>query len=454
MNVIVIMMDSFRRDHIGAYGATTVHTPSLDRFAERATRFNRFYPANFLTPQTRHDLLTGRFTYTYAGWEPLARDEPTLCDALTAAGYASMLIADTPHPYTPEMNYQRSFTAWDVIRGQENDAHWFHDGDIDWPCDRSKIRKPDEWFRQSIMNASRWRGEEDVFVAQTMRRAAEWLACNSRRGKFFLMVDTFDPHEPWLAPQAYVDLYDAEYTGQRVIYPRYGKADYLTARETRHMRAQYAAEATMTDHWVGHLLGAVESLALYESTAVFILSDHGFLLGEHGLTGKLVIEDDDSRRWFPLYESLIATPLLAWVPGVERRPKTTSALCSMPDLTATILELTGVDRDVGVQGESFRPVLEGSKRKHRDFAVTAVALPEEEKMPGQLGTAVLNDGRFTWHYGGTDARDALYDLRNDPDQKRNLIRQDKPRAANMREQYLNWLEELGTDESLVALRRR
>ncbi|MCX7015880.1 MAG: sulfatase [Candidatus Sumerlaeota bacterium] len=442
MNIVIIVSDSMRRDYLGCYGNTRVRTPHLDRFAERAVRFQRYYPASLPTVQNRLDLMTGRFTYTYAGWEPLPKNEVALAEMLGRQGYVSMLVADTPHALTGSMNYQRGFTAWDLIRGQEGERLWTEDRDVDLPCDPSKLRGGERVMRQHLANTSMWRSEEDTFVAQTMRRASTWLEKNCRRQNFFLYVDTFDPHEPWLAPQPYVDLYDAGYTGQRVLYPRYRRAsEFVTPREVQHMRAAYAAEVTLVDRWIGHLLGKMESLGMMKDTAIFVTADHGFLLGEHDYIGKSIIEPGE-KRTVHFYEPLAAAPLLVWTPDCAAG-KAPAALCSTPDLTATVLDVCGVDKHPRVQGRSFRDVLEGRSNRCRPFTVTAAAFPQKSMLftPG-IGTAVLNDGRYTYMYGGTDEKPELYDLKSDPEQKRNLIRQEKKRALAMHRRFVRWLEEL------------
>ena len=452
MNIVLIVTDSFRRDHLGCYGNRWIHTPHLDRFAAQSLRFRNYYPANLPTVPNRLDLMTGRFTYTYAAWEPMPADEVPLAEILGREGYTSMHIADTPHALTGSMNYYRGFTAWDLIRGQECDRWWTDDAETKLPCDPSKLRGGARGLRQHLRNASMWKSEDDTFVAQTMRRASTWLEKNCQQKKWFLSVDTFDPHEPWLAPRPYVDLYDPGYTGERVLYPRYRRADYLTARELQHMRAAYAAEVTLVDRWIGHLLAKIESLRLMNDTAIFITADHGFYLGDHGLTGKL-FQEAGEKRTMHMYEPLVATPLLAWAPGCAAG-KAPAALCSTPDLTATILDLCGVAPHPRVQGKSLRPILKGQSARCRPFTVSTFGFPSgtPTSSPG-VGTAVLNDGRYTYLYGGTDDKPELYDVRNDPDQKKNLLPREKARARAMHTRFIRWLEELECPAKYLEPRR-
>ncbi len=102
--------------------------------------------------------------------------------------------------------------------------------EVKLPCAPHKLRNP-EAVKKYLRIVSLRQSESDYFVAQTMSEAAKWLERNYRQEKFFLYVDTFDPHEPWDPPRWYVDRYDPEYRGEEIIYPVYGPANYPTKRE-------------------------------------------------------------------------------------------------------------------------------------------------------------------------------------------------------------------------------
>jgi len=203
MNIILIISDTFRRDYLGCYGNKWISTPNLDRFAKKSVIFDRAYAASFPTVPNRMDIVTGRFTFTYRQWEPLPRDEVTLAEILSEAGYTTMLIADTPHILEDGYNFDRGFTGWEWIRGQETDRYMTDPVEVKLPCASHKLRNP-EIVKRHLRNISHRQSEEDCFVAQTMLKAAKWLERNYRQEKFFLWVDTFDPHEPWDAPKWYV----------------------------------------------------------------------------------------------------------------------------------------------------------------------------------------------------------------------------------------------------------
>src|SRR5919202_5391886 len=95
-NVLVIVADTFRRDHLGAYGNARIRTPHLDAFARQSVVFDHHLVSSFPTMPARADILTGRFAYTFMGWEPLPPGIPTLPGILSANGYLTMGVVDTP----------------------------------------------------------------------------------------------------------------------------------------------------------------------------------------------------------------------------------------------------------------------------------------------------------------------------------------------------------------------
>jgi arylsulfatase A-like enzyme len=368
MNVVLIYSDTMRRDHLGAYGNEWIKTPNLDRLAAQSVVFDRAYTASFPTVPNRHDLLTGRFTFTYAEWAPLPPDAVSVGEVLKDGGFVTMMIGDTPHIFNHGYNYQRGFSGWQWIRGQENETYRTYPFDPKVPAP-AKSRRP-ETVRQYFRNVHLRRWEEEYFPAMTMREGARWLEENRKAENFFLYVDTFDPHEPWDPPPHYLELYEKDYSGENVMYPRYDFADYLAPEELRHARACYAGEVTLVDTWVGYILRRLDELDLAGDTAVIFTTDHGFCIGEHNFTGKSIIREDESAQ-IPLWDVISHIPLFIRVPGAK--PRRTDAIVQTPDVTATIYDLAGVKAPGTVQGVSLVPLVRG-KGAGRDVAVSSSSL--------------------------------------------------------------------------------
>jgi arylsulfatase A-like enzyme len=465
MNIILIVSDTLRSDHLGCYGNRWISTPNIDRFAKSSLVFNDSYVASFPTVPARRDLFTGRFTFTYSDWSPLTAEERVISEVLGKAGYLTMFIADTPHSTAPGYNYQRGFSGWVKIRGQEGDPLVTDPVDIDLPAAPEKFRNPEK-VKQMLRNNLLRKSEEDYFCAQTMREASMWLEKNYKE-KFFLYVDTFDPHEPWDPPHYYVDLYDKGYTGEEVTYPVYGPSDYLTRREIKHIRAHYAGEVTLVDRWAGRLLEKIEDLGLFENTCVIFTSDHGFYHGEHGLMGKSIITEN-YQGLAPLYEEVTHTPLIVHLP--ETRPRRISGFVQFPDITATIAELAKVKDGISMDGTSIMPLIKG-KGKIRDFAVSSPSIIHGSA-GGQRATIKTKD--WTFIYGleekkertyetrivdgqvriqkrlGGKMEPELYHLPSDPGQKKNVFLKNRDTARRIHTRFIRFLEDVKTDEKILA----
>ncbi len=473
MNIILIITDTMRRDHLGLYGCERVKTPNLDRLAEQSYVFENAYAASFPTVPNRMDVMTGRFTFIEAGWQPLPRDATVLAEVLGEAGYTTMMIADTPHILANGYMFQRGFSGWEWIRGQENDRWRTAPADPPLPAHPSKLRNP-ETVRQHLRNIATRRGEQDCFCARTMQTACDWLGEN-RDQDFFLYVDTFDPHEPWDPPQSYVDMYDPGYTGEQVTYPVYGKCDYMTERELEHMRALYAAEVTLVDAWVGRLLERVEELGLLDDTAIIYTTDHGFYHGERGWTGKTFIWEGGSAD-MPLYSEVARIPLMIRLPEGERSRRL-RCFAQPPDLMPTILDLAGVQTPATVQGMSLVPAMSGGPDFTRPLAISTPSLAIAPS--GGRPTTVVEGDWSLIYYGApggslmshlsravddiprhamvpTDGVPGpeLYDLEHDPAQKYNVYQESRDIAVKLHADHVHFLERLGMSEDYLAHRRQ
>ena len=170
MNIILIVSDSLRADHVGVYqelwrernpnGGPPVapyfrmHTPHLDRLAAEGVLFERAHAGSYATVPNRYELLTGRFVCTYTrGWEPLPAHEIVLAQALGDAGYTSMFILDTPNLLRDGYHYDRGYTAWHWIRGQEGDRYRTSPVQVELPCAPEKLRMNPRYSDGSAVGA-------------------------------------------------------------------------------------------------------------------------------------------------------------------------------------------------------------------------------------------------------------------------------------------------------------
>lgn len=123
MNLIVILPDSLRADDVGCYGNQWINTPNIDKLARESILFEQVYPEGLPTIPLRTALFTGRYTFSFRGWQPLEKTDVTLAETLKENGYVCSLITDTYHFFEPGMNFHRAFHCFRWIRGQERDAY-------------------------------------------------------------------------------------------------------------------------------------------------------------------------------------------------------------------------------------------------------------------------------------------------------------------------------------------
>ncbi|HIE51986.1 MAG TPA: sulfatase [Armatimonadetes bacterium] len=442
MNTILIISDTVRRDFLGAYGNEWISTPNLDRFAAEGLVFDRAYTASYATVPNRGDVHTGTYVFPEHGWEPLRYTNVTLSTTLGAAGFTTQFFVDTPHIIKDGFNFDKGFTGWEWIRGQENDRY-ITDASlkIELPCAPEKLRNPYTTFLQHARNTAWWRSEEDRFCARTMRKAMAWLEHNYKLEKFCLVVDTFDPHEPWDPPWYYYERYDPDYEGEVIPYPAYGGTEPFSQRELQHLRYLYAAELTLVDRWVGRLLDKIDEVGLRDRAMVIFTTDHGFMLGEHGWVGK-------GRS--PLYLELNAIPLMIRYPGGPAGVRT-DAFAQAPDLMPTILDAAGVPIPEECTGRSLLPLLRGEVEQVRDLAISSWQLP---RRPEQRVLSVITEKEWCLHYYGPGGPHELYHLPSDPQQQRNRLETEREVAEGLHRRYVEFLRQIRTPADRLALRSR
>lgn len=448
LNLITIMCDTLRYDHLGCNGNGWIRTPNLDAFAGQAVVFDRAHAGGFPTLLNRAELFTGRWMYQTIGWQDLPACETHVASILGANGYLTGMVFDNWLLKDECRSYERGFGSWEWIRGQITDRYRSTPVHPALPAQPHKLRHGAADITQYLRNMSDRQGEDDYLAARTMRAAIAWLERTHAAGSFYLHIDCYDPHEPWDPPRRFVDLYDSGYVGEEVIYPAYAPPDYLSPAELNHVRALYAGEVTMVDHWLGELFAALDRLGLSQNTAVLLFSDHGFLLGEHNAVGKTC--DDVDEPWsYPLWEELAHTVLMARLPGVG--PRRTEALAQPADIAPTLLDLAGIERPANMQGASLVPVLQAQAAAQEPALRPAQVSARSLLTPLDLRPWItVNDGEWTLIHGSNHASSSLYHLPGDPGQQVDVIAQQPDVARALHGHLLVFLEASGVAEDRIA----
>lgn len=445
---MLIVSDTLRPEYLGCYGNRWINTPNIDALARESKVFNNFFAASFPTGPMRKDLHSGRYTFAYTSW----RDEwnpghKVMAELFSEAECSTSLITDTPS----NEHYKSGFDHFEMIHGQVgHGAELDLSQKLDLPADLRKLRIPVERLYRIAKVQSGWRGEEDRFVAQTMRAASRWLEARHRSGRpFFLYVDTFDPHEPWDPPRYYIDQYDPDYEGDEIFEPAYEPSSYARDPEIRHMRFMYAGEVSLVDRWIGHLLNTLEIMGLDEETCVILTSDHGFYHGEHGLIGKVQL-DREGRivlRW-PLYRTISHIPLLVRIPGYKSGK--VKGFCQPPDLLPTLLDIAGIKVPTHIQGKSLLPEIQDESNGRSSCAVSSYTYKQDTEVRPPTS---YRTGDFLYIYGGDEWKSEYYDLRKDPSEAMDVFEERETNARHAHEDLFSFLERIGCPKQSLGMRR-
>lgn len=441
MNVIVIECDSWHPGFLGPFGNDWIQTPNLDAFSQRALTFDNAYPENIPTLPTRMSWWTGRFHFANRVWQPLPLTDTVLPEAMWPCNIRSALITDVYHMHRPGFGYGRGFDEVVRIRGQEYDEYV--------PAEQVKVElaeSPHHWipdghpqaamwakrFEQYLRNHSRITDEDETYIAQMVTRGCRWLTDNATREQpLFLWLDCFDPHEPWDPPEPYRSMYAGENTARVLFDPIPGRVgEVISEPEVERLRATYAGEITLVDHWLGKLFGCLEEHGYFEDSLILWLTDHGEPLGEHGVVRKC-------RPW--LHEELVHTAWMMHLPGDERAGERTSAFVQAPDLMPTLLDFLGVPIPETVTGSSLLPLIRGEVDLIRECACLGMSkaewlirtdeyaylLPQKPQLPGDPPRGPM-----------------LFDRRTDSGEHQNLLFDHPELAAELELRLRRFVDEI------------
>ena len=380
-NIVLIVADTLRTKFLGCYGNSAIYTPHLDAFAQQSIRFTQAYPEALPTIPVRRGLHTGRRAFPFRdykplkwdivylpGWQALSETQDSLAENVAAAGYHTGFVTDTLPYFAPAMNFTRGFWQWEFVRGQQQDR-WkspatVTDDQLDRyrPSDAEIDRGLPPMYRQHVAN-TRWiTHEHETSTARVFQWAMDFIEDNRQNTPFYLLVDCFDPHEPWEAPRHYYERYaDSAYSGRTIPHTPYDALEtFGTQAELANIVAHYSGLVTLVDHWFGKLMTKLDSLGLSDNTWVIFASDHGtnFADNPEHVVGK------PARA---LYPGVMHVPLMIRHPQSLCAGTTVADLTYLIDIPATIYDLTHASPEDGLDGHSLTGHFTGQPPNGRDY---------------------------------------------------------------------------------------
>ena len=443
-NVLWICTDQQRWDSISCLEPRAVPTPAIDALAARGVAFRRAYAQSPICTPSRASFLTGMYPIAHQvqrnGNDHFPAHLELVPKRFADAGYRTGLIGKLHLSAAQGRNERRGEDGYEEF-------YWSHYPKPEWPIGHDYA----DWLTakgvdpaileddgkgavhegvSSEHHQTTWAGERaDDFIRR--HRGQPWL----------LSINLFDPHPPFDPPRAYLDRIDPARVPGPIFRPsdlahqrRFAGVDQQTRQPTDptvadreptvanqvgashdtppasydgvRLRAAYAAMVAMVDDMVAALMATLDETGQHDDTLVIFMSDHGEMLGDHGLLYK-------GCRF---YDALVRVPLVVSWPGHLREGAVSDALVELVDLPATLFEAAGLETPAQDQGRSLLPLLDG---RHADDTHKPYVLSEyfdAIRFPGSIGSrgSMYFDGRYKLSVYHDAAEGELFDLATDP----------------------------------------
>lgn len=419
-NVLLLVLDTVRADHMSLYGYQRDTTPNLARLAASGVRFDQARSAAPWTLPSHASLLTGRWPHQLAADEDHAmnRAYPTLAEFLSDRGYATAGFVANTYYCNAAYGLDRGFARYE-------DCYENAEVSLDEVARCSALGR----LAYGLGSAAGWlpplEANQGKDAARLNRDALAWI--DSQKGRpFFAFLNYLDAHDPYLLPEG-----DHRRFGLRPESPEDfallrgwhdSNKQNVTPRQVDLVRDAYDDCIAYLDAQLGLLFEDLDRRGLRKNTVVIVTSDHGEQLGERRLYGH-------GRS---LYHQELHVPLLVLAPDA-RRGLVVRAPTSLRDLPATIADLTGLSGRSPFPGGSLaaswnrggepnRPVL--SEVSHRPKTTSK----NPNRPPAWRGPMSSIVDRDRVYIRNADGREEIYDLASDPDETRDLAKTDRAAA--------------------------
>lgn len=441
-NIVVIMADQMASDVIGALGHPTVQTPHIDKLADNGVVFTNCYCNSPLCVPSRASFVTGKLVrhhQVYDNGSELPASAPTFMHHLRRAGYETVLSGKM-HFVGPDQlhGFEQRLTT-DIYPASFNwTPNWERGA---YPNPGTSVKKVK---KSGVCNWSRQMSYDEEVLYRSLEKI-RYYGEKEREKPFFLCASFTHPHDPFLITEKYWNRYE----GKRIPLPAAPAAPFdklhpynqwiqvhheadvntLSEEEITIARRAYYGMVTYFDEMVGKIVGELERLDLMQNTVIMVTSDHGEMLGEHGM-------------WFKrtFYDPAAKVPLVVSWPDSINAGKRVNQVVSLVDLSATIMKLAEVpDADTWISnldGDSFHRLLETEDKTWKNEAVC------EYYAEGTVHSMVaLRQGRYKYVHVH-EHEPLLYDLEADPLEESDISKQPKAAgiATKLRERVIDEMD--------------
>jgi arylsulfatase A-like enzyme len=436
-NVVLIVMDTVRADHLPVYGYERDTTPRLKNFAREATLYTRAVACSNFTLPSHASIFTGLYPRAHGAILfppgsstvlPLDNRYRTVAEVLAEHGYRTLAVVSNTAYVVPEFGVDQGFEVFDARRVAPLtwEGHFLRDG----------VRGLLNLFASTAGLDEKYR---DAAAITTDAISHINSAISSVR-PFFMFVNYMDAHAPYIPPAPYDILFRGK--DRRMTLSRYygmqktvvSQRREITTEERDHLLSQYDGAIAYVDRQLGRLFDFLRQAGVYDSALIVVTSDHGEAFGERNFV----------EHWQSLFQNEVHVPLLVRYPH-QRTGKVETGLVSHVDLMPTILDAVGIKPPEGLHGRSLvhgnandpRPVFSEVSRGEW-LRVLRPHLP-----PVQYSVHQGNVKLITSSLDGSSCSgetDGLYDLARDPAESHDLCKIEAVRADAMRQVLARWLE--------------
>mgnify|MGYP006291384965 FL=1 len=433
-NILFINTDQQRWDTLGCTGCAVAKTPNLDRLAAEGVRFDACYTTNPVCMPARASFFTGQYPSHHGVWMngvPLDPRSDLIQHRLKEAGYRTALIGKIHLDTIWQRRDPHPAYGFEVLHECEGDPFCF-DEYFRWLDDQDLYEPYMERFKAMGHNRGYTRDlpEEKHMNNWIADHVEAYLDERAREEEpFFLSVGFFDPHHPFDTVEPYASMFRPEdmpdpkrAEGEADTMPPTARArlnPHCDDRDAmRRTIAAYHASIAHVDAMTGRILDALNRAGLAENTVIVFTSDHGEMLGDHGLLHKGPL----------FYEPAVRVPMIWRLPDSIRRPAVDTGFVSHVDIVPTMAALAGIDPPPFTQG---RPLFdaEGTLRPTPAREAALVEWRERkygEEGPFQVARCLVTDAyKYVYRHG--EPYGELYDRQADPDEFENL--HDRPEYA-------------------------
>ncbi len=441
-NILWICTDQQRFDTIAALGNSYISTPNIDRLVSEGVAFTNAFAQSPVCTPSRASFMTGRYPRTTGArqnGQSIPADEVVISKMLADAGYDCGLSGKLHLAPCRNRVEKRIDDGYRVFR-------WSHDPHPNWKENEytqwleSKGYKWKDIYRPNGKHAFPGVPAELHQTTWCFERAIDFIK-EDRRRPWLMSLNVFAPHHPFDPPKEYFDRYDPDKLpdpsykpGELDNKPIFQRVDHdgayggmllgyskMSPRERREVTAAYYAMIEQVDDNVGRILNVLEETGQRKNTIVIFMSDHGELLGDHGMYLKGP----------HMYDCSIHVPLILSWPGHFKAGLRSDALVELVDLVPTLLTSVGMPIPIRVQGKSLFDICTGKANPHRHknyiYAEYYVGQPFHRKLkPQPMVTTVRNHTSKLTSYAGMELGE-LYDLQADPGEHINLWDNSKSR---------------------------